>query len=254
MGRGRVSPSSVLLAPARGRAAATPRGHGTTKASLARESVVVDSRRIGILGGTFDPPHVGHLWLASLAADAMRLDRVLFMPAAQPPHKRRRKMSSATDRLLMTRVAIGHDPLFELSAIEMERPGPSFTIDSVRQLLSDHGGEAQLFLVMAADSLEQIDTWRQPDELLELIEWIVGPRPGVTLPDRDFLAARFGARAERIHLLDGPSLDVSSSEIRRRVAAGRVIRYLVPRSVEELIVDRGLYRASRTGQPTAQRS
>jgi nicotinate-nucleotide adenylyltransferase len=220
----------------------------------AREEGADDSRRIGILGGTFDPPHVGHLWLASLAADAMRLDRVLFMPAAQPPHKLRRRMSSATDRLLMTRVAIGVDPLFELSAIEMERPGPSYTIDSVRQLLTAYGDGVQLYLIMAADSLEQIDTWRQPDELLDLIEWIVGPRPGVALPDRDFLRARCGARAERIHLLDGPSLDVSASEIRRRVAAGRVIRYLVPRSVEELIVDRGLYRASGRRQPTSRRS
>jgi len=197
---------------------------------------------VGLLGGTFDPPHVGHLWLACQAADAMGLEHVLFMPAAQPPHKQGRPMSPADDRLEMTRRAIDGDPLFRLTTIEMERPGPSYTIDSVRQLLSLQPQQT-LYLVMAADSLEQIDTWREPDELLALCEWVVGPRPGAPLPERSRLEARFGAAAERIHLLDGPSLDVSASEIRQRVAAGRIIRYLVPRSVEELIEARGLYRA-----------
>jgi len=204
-------------------------------------------RRIGILGGTFDPPHLGHLWLATLAADSIGLDRVLFMPAAQPPHKRTEGMTSATDRLLMTRLAIAGDDAFELTAIEMERPGPSFTIDSVDELQRVYGAGAELFLLMAADSLAQIDTWREPDALLERIEWVVGPRPGVTLPDRSELEDRFGAGASRIHLLTGPSLDVSSTQVRERVAAGHAIRYLVPRGVEELITERGLYRRGRRG-------
>lgn len=199
------------------------------------------AQRLGILGGTFDPPHVGHLWLAALAADALDLDRVLFMPAAQPPHKGGRLITHAVDRLLMTRLAIGADPAFEVCPIEMERTGPSYTIDSVTELKSAYPG-AQLFLLMAADSLAQIETWREPDRLLAEVEWIVGPRPGSALPDPSGLQERFGAGALRIHLLDGPSLDVSSSEIRRRVAAGHTIRYLVPRNVEELIIDRGLYR------------
>ncbi|HEX7195399.1 MAG TPA: nicotinate-nucleotide adenylyltransferase [Candidatus Limnocylindria bacterium] len=198
-------------------------------------------RRIGVLGGTFDPPHLGHLWLATLAADALDLDRVLFMPAAQPPHKGDRLISRATDRLLMTRLAIQRDPAFELSGLELERPGPSYTVDSVTELKRLHP-DAELFLVMAADSLAQIDTWREPDRLLDEIEWIVGPRPGSELPDRSALDERFGERAGRIHALLGPALDVSSSEIRRRVAAGHTIRYLVPRDVEEMIIDRELYR------------
>ena len=198
-------------------------------------------RRIGVLGGTFDPPHLGHLWLAALAADALDLHRVLFMPAAQPPHKGGRLISRATDRLLMTRLAIQSDPAFELSGLEMERPGPSYTIDSVTELKRLYA-DAELFLVMAADSLAQIDTWREPDRLLDEVEWAVGPRTGAELPDRSALEERFGDRAARIHLLAGPSLEVSSSEIRRRVAAGHTIRYLVPRNVEELIIDRGLYR------------
>lgn len=204
-------------------------------------------RRIGILGGTFDPPHIGHLWLATMAGDAIGLDRVLFMPAAQPPHKRINGMTSATDRLIMTRLAIAGDDAFELTSIEMERPGPSFTIDSVDELQRAYGTDAELFLIMAADSLAQIDTWREPDALLERIEWVVGPRPGVALPDRSALEDRFGARTSRIHLLNGPSLDVSSTQIRERVAAGHAIRYLVPRGVEELITERGLYRRGRRG-------
>jgi nicotinate-nucleotide adenylyltransferase len=199
-------------------------------------------RRIGILGGTFDPPHIGHLWLATLAADAMALDRVLFMPAAQPPHKVGKPVSRATDRLLMTRLAIAANPLLELCPIEMERPGPSYTIDSIDELERLHPGDTQLYLVMAADSLAQIDTWREPDRLIERIEWIVGPRPGDALPDRPALEARFGEYASRIHLLEGPSLDVSSTALRERVANGQPIRYLVPRGVEELITERGLYR------------
>ena len=198
--------------------------------------------RIGILGGTFDPPHVGHLWLAALAADAIGLDRVLFMPAGQPPHKSGQVVTRATDRLVMTRLAIAGDPLFDLCTIEVERRGPSYTIDSIDELQAQYGPEVTLYLIMAADSLADIDSWREPDQLLDRVEWIVGPRPGSALPDRSVLGERFGERASRIHLLDGPSLDVSSSAIRRRVAAGETIRYLVARAVEELIGDRGLYR------------
>lgn len=199
-----------------------------------------------MLGGTFDPPHVGHLWLATLAADALALDRVLFMPASRPPHKRGRRLSSATDRLLMTRLAIAGNGAFELCPIEMERPGPSFTVDSIGELQRLYSRSA-LVLVMAADSLAQIDTWREPDRLLSLVEWAVGPRPGSPLPVRAALRDRFGRGAARIHLLDGPSLDVSASAIRRRVAAGQAIRYLVPVAVEQHIADRGLYRRSAGG-------
>ena len=202
------------------------------------------SHRIGILGGTFDPPHVGHLWLATLAADAMQLDRVLFMPAAQPPHKRGRKISPIVDRLLMTRLAIGGNDLFELSTLEVGRAGPSYTVDSVEELLRTYD-DATLYLIMAGDSLAQIDTWHEPERLLSLVEWLVGPRPGAPPADQEELHRRFGAAADRIHLLDGPSLDVSATEVRRRVAAGRTIRYLVPQAVEELIVERGLYKRSR---------
>jgi len=210
----------------------------------ARREEIGALRRIGVLGGTFDPPHVGHLWLATLAADELGLDRVLLMPSARPPHKGARRVSNAADRVLMTRLAISADPLLEVSLIEMERPGPSYTVDSVAELQATYGAEVQLVLIMAADQLAAIDTWREPDRLLDLAEWAVGPRPGTPLPERRSLVERFGAAARRIHLLSGPSLDVSSSAIRRRVASGRSIRYLVPRAVEEFVGDRGLYRRS----------
>jgi len=245
MGRRRVSPS-VLLAPgSRTKVpAAARRARPVPKPERAADPA--SAERIGIFGGTFDPPHIGHLWLATLAADALALDRVLFMPAAQPPHKRRPGMSSITERLLMTRLAIAGNDAFELSTVEVGRSGPSYTIDSVEELQRTYG-DARLFLLMAADSLAQIDTWREPDRLLSLIEWAVAPRPGSFTPDRAQLRARFGKGAERIHLLDGPSLDVSASEIRRRVAAGRAIRYLVPQAVEEMIAATGLYRRRRRG-------
>jgi nicotinate-nucleotide adenylyltransferase len=204
----------------------------------------VGPERIGILGGTFDPPHVGHLWLAALAADELALDRVLFMPAAQPPHKRGADMSSITERLLMTRLAITGNDGFELSTVEVGRSGPSYTVDSIEELLRTHD-DARLFLLMAADSLAQIDSWREPDRLLSLVEWAVAPRPGAPATDASRLRDRFGVAADRIHLLEGPSLDVSATDIRRRVAAGKTIRYLVPQAVEEMIAATGLYRRKR---------
>jgi nicotinate-nucleotide adenylyltransferase len=206
------------------------------------------TRRLGVLGGTFDPPHVGHLWLATLALDALGLDRVLFMPAARPPHKRDRPTSPVDDRVAMTRRAIDGDPWLELTTIELERPGPSFTVDSITTLQERYRADADLVLLMAADSLAGIDAWHEPARLLTLVPWVVAPRPGVAEPDREALRRRFGAAADRIELLDGPVLDVSSSEIRDRVAAGRAIRYLVPRAVEALIVDRGLYRGEGPGR------
>ncbi|HEY7452746.1 MAG TPA: nicotinate-nucleotide adenylyltransferase [Candidatus Limnocylindria bacterium] len=197
--------------------------------------------RIGILGGTFDPPHIGHLWLATMAADEMHLSKVLLVPAANPPHKRRRAISHAADRVLMARLAVANDPRLDVSLVELEREGPSYTVDTLLELRHRHPDD-ELVLIMAADSLAQVESWREPARLLELALWAVGPRPGTALPSRAELAQRFGRSAGRIHLLSGPALDVSASQVRRRVAAGRAIRYLVPRAVEELILERGLYR------------
>lgn len=198
------------------------------------------AERVGILGGTFDPPHIGHLWLATLAADELGLSRVLLVPAANPPHKRARSISHAADRVLMTRLAIANDPRLDVSLVELEREGPSYTVDTLVEL-QRRLPDADLVLILAADSLRQIDTWREPDRLLELASWAVGPRTGTRMPSRANLTRRFGAAAARIHLLGRPALDVSATQIRRRVAEGRAIRYLVPRAVEDLILERRLY-------------
>lgn len=219
--------------------------HSAAPATAPQPRRKARARRVGILGGTFDPPHIGHLWLATLAADSLGLGHVLLMPAARPPHKGRKAVSNTADRVMMTRLAISGDPGLDLSLVEMERPGPSFTVDSLAQLRAHLGDDVGLVLIMASDSFAEIESWREPDRLLELAEWAVGPRPGTPLPEPGALHERFGAAAARIHLLDGPSLDVSSSDIRARVAAGRPIRYLVPRAVEELITVRGLYRRRR---------
>jgi nicotinate-nucleotide adenylyltransferase len=197
--------------------------------------------RIGLLGGTFDPPHVGHLWLATLARDTLDLDRVLVMPAPVPPHKLGRRISPIADRVALVSAAIADDAFLELSTLELDRPGPSYTIETVERLLPTLGPTDELVLLMAADSLADIDGWREPERLLHLVRWAVGPRPGVEAPDRSALERRFGADAGRITLLDGPALDVSASAIRARVAAGRTIRYLVPERVEAEIAARHLY-------------
>ena len=198
--------------------------------------------RIGLLGGTFDPPHIGHLVLATAAVEQLDLERVVFIPAGVPPHKQGDLITSGTDRLVLTRLAIAGEPAFELSPLEVERPGVSYTVDTLEQLTDLYGSTTSLFLIMAADSFAQLATWREPDRLLLLAEWAVGPRPGYDLPSREALAERWGARHERIHLLDAPLLAISSSDLRARVAGRRSIRYLVPRAVEDQVTARGLYR------------
>lgn len=239
MGRRSVSPGSAVLTVGADLAVGEATEADPHPAAPATGQA---GERIGVLGGSFDPIHVGHLWLATLAADALQLDRVLLMPAARPPHKPRQRLTNAADRIGMVRLAINGDRRLDVSLIEMRRPGPSYTVDSLVELRATYGEATALFLIMAADTLAQIDGWREPDRILQLAEWAVGPRPGTPLPDPAALRARFGAAAARIHLLSGPSLDVSGSDLRRRVAAGRAIRYLVPEAVASYISQRGLYR------------
>lgn len=210
---------------------------------LPRREAGAGPSRIGLLGGTFDPPHIGHLVLAASAVEELGLERVIFMPAGVPPHKQGAAVSSATDRLLLTRLAIAGETAFELSALEVERPGVSYTVETVQELARTLGDGVELTLVMASDAFASIETWREPDRLLDLARWAVGPRPGYPLPTREELQRRWGARHARIHLLDAPLIGVSSENLRARVTAGRSIRYLVPRAVEDQIAGRGLYRS-----------
>ncbi len=194
--------------------------------------------RLGILGGSFDPPHVAHLAVASEACQALGLERVLFVPAAAPPHKRSDGRSEAASRLEMTSLAIDDDLRFTASAIEIER-GLVYSVETLRALSERHL-DRQLVFIMGSDSLLQLGEWHEPEELLSLCSLAVAPRPGDAPEAIAAAAGRWGA--SRVTMLDLPLLGVSSSGLRRRAAEGRSLRYLVPHRVEQYIQETGLYR------------
>ncbi len=190
-------------------------------------------RRVGLFGGTFDPPHLGHLVLAEWARARLALDRVIFMPAGTPPHKRGRRLSAAAHRLAMTRLAARGNPAFEVSALEARRRGPSFTVDTLQALRARHPG-ARLFLLLGADSLAEFATWREPAAIARLATLVVAARPGP--------APRALAGAPRVVRLDNPVVGISSSALRARARAGRPLRYLVPDAVAAYAARHRLYR------------
>lgn len=198
---------------------------------------------LGIMGGTFDPIHLGHLAAAEEAREALGLARVLFVPAGQPPHKVAAAVTRADDRAAMVALAIADNPWFELSRIEVDRPGPSWTVDTVEELaaLRPEAGPDDLVLILSAETFLDLPTWRDPRRLLGLCRIAIMPREGYPAPDQDWLAATFPGLAHRVVLLEGPRLGVSSTGIRQRVALGRSIRYLVPPEVARYIADHALY-------------
>jgi nicotinate-nucleotide adenylyltransferase len=199
----------------------------------------VARRRLGVFGGTFDPPHVGHLALAEWARERLGLDRVLFVVAGQPPHKSRDGLSSSAARLAMTRLAVRGHPAFEVSTIELESAGPSYTVDTLRRLSRRHP-ESRLYLLMGADNLDELPTWREPAEIRRLASVAVAARPGADARARHL---RGGKRSAV--MLDNPVLDVSSTMVRARARAGRSVRYLVPDAVARYIDRHHLYRRRR---------
>jgi nicotinate-nucleotide adenylyltransferase len=196
--------------------------------------------RLGLLGGTFDPPHYGHLLAAQEVAWRLQIDRVLFLPARQNPLKRGEPSSSAEDRCEMVALAVADNPIFELSRLDLDRPPPSYTADLLRALESP---EYELFFLVGADILPELPKWREPRQIVQLARLVVVNRPGAPRPDLDRLERLLPGVGERSEHVQIPGVDVSSSDIRRRVAAGRPIRYLTPRAVERYIIDRGLYRS-----------
>jgi nicotinate-nucleotide adenylyltransferase len=196
---------------------------------------------LGILGGTFDPIHVGHLAVAEEAREALGLARVLFVPAGQPPHKVPGSVSRVGDRVAMVQLAIADNPAFELSMIEVQREGPSYTVDTLEALARTNPG-AQLHLILSAETFAELPTWHEPERLFEVARMAVVPREGYPAPDPAWLARAFPGREDRVEYLGGPRLELSSTALRARVAAGRSIRYLVPAAVEAYIADHDLYR------------
>jgi nicotinate-nucleotide adenylyltransferase len=202
---------------------------------------ILTTRRIGILGGTFDPIHFGHLLIAEECWAQLDLSEVLFVPAGDPPHKHGRSISPATDRTAMVELAIADNPHFRLSRVDVDRPGLSYTVDTVRGIRSDVGSEPGLFFIVGQDSLLDLPKWHDPDHLLESCRIVAVNRPGYPPIDLARLAPAIPRAQERIVLIDVPAFDVAASDIRRRVAEGRPITYLVPSSVERYIIQRSLY-------------
>lgn len=201
--------------------------------------------RLGVLGGTFNPPHLAHLVCASEAADQLALDRVLLVPAAEPPHKEVEHDPGAETRAELCELAVEGDTRLAVSRIELERPGRSFTVETLRALHAARGGgeQVELTFIVGGDMALSLPTWREPEEILRLARLAVAERSGVARRDiLERLEATLGDVTDRIDFFAMPRLDLSSSQIRRRIADGRSVRYLVPDVVAERIVARGLYR------------
>jgi nicotinate-nucleotide adenylyltransferase len=195
-------------------------------------------KRIGIMGGTFDPVHYGHLVAAESARCSFALEQVIFVPSGQPPHKLDRQLSPAEERLRMTELAIADNPHFVASDWEVRRDRISYTYDTLRAFRQKYGDDTELFFIIGADSALQIRQWRKFEEFADYCSFIAATRPGYHLEDCE-LPEKL---AQKLFFVEVPQLDISSSDIRRRVAEGEPIKYLLPPSVEEYIIERGLYK------------
>jgi nicotinate-nucleotide adenylyltransferase len=193
------------------------------------------------MGGTFDPIHHGHLVAASEVGYYFSLDEVVFVPTGQPWQKDDRKVSPSEDRYLMTVIATASNPRFSVSRIDIDRPGPTYTIDTLRELRAERGGEAELFFITGADALSRMMSWQAVDELFELAHFVGCTRPGHRLTGK-------GLPKDRISLVEIPALAISSTACRERVAAGEPIWYLVPDGIVQYIAKRGLYTIGPAGR------
>jgi len=198
--------------------------------------------RIGIMGGTFDPVHFGHLVTAEEALVQFNLDKVVFMPTGRPVRKTHRHVSSAEDRYLMTVIATASNPDFEVSRLEIDRPGATYTVDTMLQMREIHGPRAELFFISGADAVREILTWKDADRFAELCTFIAATRPGFDAEIGAIETLRTGPATPRVEAMEVPALAISSSDIRARVASRRPIRYLLPEAVAAYIEKNGLYR------------
>ena len=198
-------------------------------------------QRLGVMGGTFDPIHHGHLVAASEVAAEFRLDEVVFVPTGHPWQKADRKVALAEDRYLMTTIATASNPRFSVSRVDVDRPGSTYTLDTLRDLRAERGDEVDLFFITGADALSQILTWHGVLELFQLAHFVGVSRPGVPLEKSDIAHLP----GDKVTLLEVPALAISSTDCRNRVAAGLPIWYLVPDGIVQYIAKRGLYRRDK---------
>jgi nicotinate-nucleotide adenylyltransferase len=223
-------PALVPGAPARpGRYEPAPVDRGATMPRME------PPRRIGIMGGTFDPIHHGHLVAASEVADRFALDEVVFVPTGQPWQKGDIEVSPAEDRYLMTVIATASNPRFHVSRVDIDREGPTYTVDTLRDLRAVYGPRAELFFITGADALEKILSWKDADQIFTLAHFIGVTRPGFELTDAHL-------PADTVSLVQVPAMAISSTDCRARVAAGKPVWYLVPDGVVQYIAKRHLYR------------
>lgn len=197
---------------------------------------------IGIFGGTFDPIHEGHLAVAEGVRAAMNLRRIIFIPTGQPWLKEDLVVSAAADRVEMVRLATAEKDGFELSTIEVERPGPSYTVDTLEVLRRQLGPETNLFFLVGSDALADFPKWKEPHRIIEMCRLIAFGRPGFPLPPLDQFERKLPGISQRVVFAETPAVDISATEIRSRVASGLSINGMVPRAVEQYIKERQLYR------------
>jgi nicotinate-nucleotide adenylyltransferase len=215
--------------------------------------VLASIARVGMLGGTFDPIHVGHVAVAHAARRELDLDEVLVVPAGQPPHKLGVTMAPAADRFAMVELALTGEDGLRASRVEIDRGGPSWTIETVTALhdaAAADGRDLDLTMILSADAFAGLPSWHEPERLLRLVRVAVAPRPGTAAPSLDSLPAALLDAAMGITVLNGPNLDVSATDIRRRVAAGLSIEGLVAPAVARYIEEHHLYRQAITSEDT----
>ena len=200
---------------------------------------------IGVLGGTFDPIHLGHLVVAEEVKERLDLAEILFVPAGQPWLKMSSPILAAEHRVQMVLLAISGKPYFKLSTMEIERAGPSYTIDTLTELKDKLGAEDELFFILGWDNLAQLPQWQEPERLGELCRLVVVPRVGYPAPDLALLGKSIPGLSQWVIVLDRPEIDISASDIRERVARGLSISGLVPEPVERYIREHGLYSAQQ---------
>ena len=198
--------------------------------------------KIGVFGGTFDPIHLGHLIVADEARETLGLDEVLFIPAGWPWVKAGTPVSAACHRMAMVEIAVRPTPWFRAADLDVKRAGPTYTVDTLLELGSELGEEADLYLILGLDSVQDMARWHQPAQIFELCTVVGMSRPGVLDLDHAALEAVAPNTAARVILLEGPLVSLSGTDLRRRVGEGRSITYRVPEAVEAYIYEHGLYR------------
>jgi len=200
-------------------------------------------RRIGVIGGTFDPIHYGHLAAAEEARVRLNLERVLFVVAGIPPHKLDEEVTPVEHRLAMVSLAIASNPHFVISRVDMDRPGPSYTVDTISILQGQWGQKTEIYFIMGLDSLVELPTWHQPQRLTQLCRLVAVRRPAVEI-DMAQLETSLPGISSRVEIIDMPEMDISASELQQRVREGLPIKYQVPEEVERYINDYELYKRS----------